>query len=136
MSDATSEVVATAVPVLKHYVVWYGAHWNDIYDNPVESRDPAKYIMHEHADHFRIYDRLELEWEHEGDIIKLRSDQFNFSPFYVPGGQLLTDEERTEAFATDLRPYAIQQNDYTVFRTRHRDAVPVYLAVVEFPPLS
>lgn len=90
--------IRTETPVRRHYAVWHGPRWNFIDECRIAERDPAKYIMDPSADYFRFYDRFELDWEVDGQITKLRSDQFNFSPFYLPGGQFLTDEERAAAF--------------------------------------
>ncbi len=133
MSGNSTET-RTAVPVLRHYAVWYGPTWDDIFDCPVENRDPGEYAMEEAADHFRFYDRLELEWEVDGVVILLRSEPFNHSPFYVPGGRLSTDEERDVAFATSLKPYASQRDDYVVFCTRYRRDILRYKAEVVFLP--
>jgi hypothetical protein len=90
--------------------------------------------MEAEADHFRFYDCLELEWEVDGQVIKLRSEPFNHSPYYVPGGRLLTDEERDAAFSGDWRAIASQRDGYVMFRTRYRRAVPLFRAEVEFLP--
>jgi len=117
--------LSVAVPVLKHYVVWYGPVWDDIFDCPVESRDPEAYELGEEADCFRIYDRLELEWEHEGEVIKLRSTEFNYSPLYVPGGEVVTGGQRKALFAPGgcLSHYGTPDR-IEVVRTRYRSAVP------------
>jgi hypothetical protein len=132
--SGTATDTQTAVPVRKHYAVWYGPTWDDIYDCPVDSREPGEYTMDPAADHFRFYDRLELEWEIDGETILLRSEPFNHSPYYVPGGSLLTDEERDEAFAGPFKPYAGQRDSYVLFRTRHRALAGQYKAEVEFLP--
>lgn len=124
----------TAMPVRKHYAVWYGPHWDGIFDCPVEERDPAKYVMEPMADYFRFYDRLELNWEVGGEAIKLRSEQFSFSPFYVPGGRLLTDEEREAAFNGEWRSIASQRDEYVMCRTRYRREAPLFRAEIEFLP--
>lgn len=130
----TTTAATPTTPVLKHYAVWYGPRFDDIYDCPVESRDPHQYTMPLEADYFRFYDRLEQETELDGRIVKLRSEPFNHSAYYVPGGCLLTDEEKDTAFATSLRPYASDRGSYVVFHTRYRQAVLLYEAEVEFLP--
>ncbi len=128
----------TAVPVLKHFAVWYGPQWDNIFDCRIESRDPAFYEMDPWADYFRFYDRLELDWELNGEIIKLRSEQFNFSPFYIPGGQELTEEERDAAFGEQgtWRAWASQRDQHMLVRTRHRASVLLPYGEVELLPAA
>lgn len=135
------ETVGTpeAVPAVKHYVVWYGPVFDDIYDCPVDSRDPEAYELDEGADCFRIYDRLELEWEHEGEVIKLRSEQVNFSPLYVPGGRVVTGTERARLFASggSLSSFLSPEKVEAV-TTRYRAAVPFWrpIEVVILPAIE
>ena len=125
MTEA-GEATLTAVPVRKHYAVWYGPVASDIYDCPVEDRDPTHYEMDDAADFFRFYDRMELDWEVDGKVIKLRSEPFNHSAFYVPEGRLLEGKEREDAFLGPLRWASHQQEKYYVVKTRWRPAVEIY----------
>lgn len=137
MEDVTPSPVA--VPVVKHYVIWYGPVFDAIYDCPVDSRDPEAYELDEGADCFRIYDRLELEWEHEGETVTLRSEQVNFSPLYVPGGRVVTGAERAPLFASGgSLSYFLSPEKVEVVKTRYRPAVPFWrpLEVAILPPIE
>lgn len=91
--------------------------------------------MEQAADYFRFYDRLELDWETGGEVINLRSKPFNHSPYYVPGGRLLTEEERDAAFDGEWRSIAGQRVDYVMLQTRYRRIVPLFRAeFVLLPP--
>jgi hypothetical protein len=129
----------TPVPTVKHCVVWYGPVFDDIYDCPVDSRDPEAYELDEGADCFSIYDRLELEWKHEGAVVKLRSEQVNFSPLYVPGGEVVPDDERAMLFAPDGRLSSFMTpGKVEVVRTRYRSAVTFWrpIEVVILPAVQ
>lgn len=137
MEDVTSTPVA--LPTVKHYVVWYGPVFDDIYDCPVDSRDPEAYELDEGADCFRIYDRLELEWEHEGEVIKLRSEQVNFSPLYVPGGEVVPEDEREMLFASGGPLERFTSPDkVAVVRTRYRSLATFWrpIEVVILPAIQ
>ncbi len=113
-------------PSLRHYAVWYGPTWDDIYDCPVENRDENAYTLDEAADYFRFYDRLELEWIVERKVIKLRSEPFNYSPYYVPKGRLLNDMERQSAFESQFHYIVHQSERYQLFGTRFFRIVALY----------
>lgn len=122
MHDMTGRDIPVEVPKVKHYVVWNGPIHIDQFDNPVTDRDPAHYILDEKADIFRFYDRFELDWEVGGATHRLRSEPFNFSSFYVPGGKLLKGAEREAAFSGKLLWASDQKEIYYVVATRYRDA--------------
>lgn len=123
MQDTPNTTVIA--PEVKHYVVWYGPIESDIFDCPVADRDPAHYTLDEAADYFRFYDRLEMDWEVDGVTHRLRSEQFNFSAFYVPEGKLLEGAEREAAFRGSLSWASHQEEIYHAVKTRYRNATVI-----------
>ena len=123
------------VPVLKHIVVWFGRYARSVHPIEIETVDPAQYQMDPQADHFQFHDVAELDWEHEGRVIKLSSEHHNFSPFYVPGGVFLTAAEREASFGANgpFQHLAGEREQYDLVSTRSRVVALPHNAVELLP---
>lgn len=59
----------------------------------VSSRNPAEIGLPDGEYGFRFYDVIIAPFHIDGQTMELRSDAFNFSPWYFRGGQIYTAQE-------------------------------------------
>ena len=138
------QLLSPVVPVVRSYAEFYGPYIGmdqlHIIDDPVCCLTPAAYDLPPEGYAFRFYDRVEVKIVVGGVAHELRSEPFNYSPYFYPGGQALTLAEQTQAFSErgDLSGY---RNDrfykgyanYVALRTRHGQVLFVP-GPVEFIP--
>lgn len=65
------------------------------YEKEVASRDPKDYIIPDKVHEFSFFEVLELTLfdPSSNQNVKLKSGKINYSPIYIPGGQVFTQED-------------------------------------------
>lgn len=119
--------IVTGQAVLMRYAVCFGPDVADMHDCRVEGHDPQRYKLEAGADSFRFYDKIEIDCIVDGEVQTARTDPFNLSPFYVPGGRLVTGSEREALFSPRGEYRGIHNpEEFVVYATPLRAALVMH----------